>query len=357
LVVLISAFFLILASCQSKLTENLITVTAKNVTAPEVHVAFVGDVILHERLRKREEKTREGFQLIWSDLQSQLESNDVTYANLEGPVAPTVGGVTGYPMFNFPEEIIPALKNSGFDVVSTGNNHALDRSSKGIEKTIENLKKYDLKFTGTRALDTDPWYALTEVKSLNAGENKKYIAWLACTEMANGNADHKKQVLYCYKAQDEIKKLVTQLSQDYLAVIVTPHWGTEDTFQIADNRRLWAQQMIEAGAVAIVGSHPHVIQTIETYKDAVIAYSLGNFVSNQSKLKNKLSMIFQLQLKLDGGKLKYAGWKTIPLWMSRVIQKDGTAKYRLIETDFTKIPPEAKKIWDENIKVPATLRP
>ena len=108
----------------------LFIILPKPVFAKDTTLAFVGDVIIHERLRVREEKTNEGFHTIWSPIQTYLEKADLTYANLEGPVAPEYGGLTGFPLFNFPEKIIPALKEHGIDVVSTANNHALDRQAK-----------------------------------------------------------------------------------------------------------------------------------------------------------------------------------------------------------------------------------
>ena len=336
--------------------------------APTVTLAFVGDVILHERLRTREEKTKEGYSPIWSGIQGYLASADLTYANLEGPVAPELG-VTGYPMFNYPEKIIPALKISGFDVVSTANNHALDRAAIGIQMTIANLKKYDLAFTGTVENKNAPWVALSEIKKLGVVSEekyeKKYMAWLACTEMTNGNRDRLKQVLYCYKNRNLIKDTVSELSKrtDVMAVVLTPHWGEEDTFVVERNRQQWAHEMLNAGATAIVGAHPHVIQKEEEFKtdderSTAVLYSLGNFVSNQKAVKNKLSMIYYLKLSPgSGGKLALQESRALPLWMSRTIQKDGTSVYRLSAIwDFSKLPAEVEKIWASNMGKKTTFK-
>ncbi len=328
--------------------------------AQEVNIAFVGDVILHDRVREREEKTNEGYQVIWKDIQKYLSSADVSYANLEGPVAPAINGVSGYPMFNYPEKIIPNLKDSGFDVVSTSNNHSLDRSAKGISATIENLNKYNLNHTGTVSspqnlqAQTESWWTLTEISP------KKYIAWLACTEMTNGIEDKEKQILYCYKDEALIQKLVKELSvkDSVVAVFLTPHWGVEDKYIISDRRRLWANMLINSGATAIVGSHPHVVQKIEKVvtengRLGVVNYSLGNFVSNQPAEKNRISMIFYIKLQLSEKRphkavLKEA--KAVPIWMTRTPDVDATTKYSLsIIWDFSKYSPEVQQIWSENI--------
>lgn len=346
----------LILSC-STLTKNTKQVQ-KSIT-----LAFVGDVILHERIRTREQKTNEGYQVIWQKIQPYLSSADLTYANLEGPVAPKLGGMGTFPLFNFPEKIIPNLKDSGFDVVSTANNHALDRGAEGIKKTIENLDKYKLNYSGTitsvSALTnkTESWWTLTPLTEQS--ESLKYVAWLACTEYTNGLIDKNQQVLYCFKDREKIKTYIKELANNpqVAFIMVNPHWGEEDKFKIAKYRTVWAQEMVDAGAAAIVGAHPHVIQKIENIKsadgrDAVVNYSLGNFVSNQRDLPNKLSMIFYLQMQLENnGKYVLKQSRALPLWMNRSLEKDGTAQYRLsVVWDFSKLPEQIKTIWFENIK-------
>lgn len=345
---------ILVSSCASIQRSNNENLPIKTIT-----IAFVGDVILHERLRTREEKTKEGYQVIWQDIQPYLSRADLTYANLEGPVAPDLGGMGTFPMFNYPEKIIPNLKNSGFDVVSTANNHALDRRSKGIQKTIANLKKYKLNYSGTVSSQSalqnksETWWALTPIANTTA-----QVAWLACTEATNGMLDKNNQVLFCFKDREKIKSIIRELLADpsVAFIILNPHWGTEDKFKIASYRSDWAQEMIELGATAIVGSHPHVIQKIENIKSSdgrngVVNYSLGNFVSNQRDLKNRLSMIYYIKMEQGAdGKFSLKESKALPLWMSRTISKNHTAIYRLAPIwDFSKLAAEIKTTWFENI--------
>lgn len=322
-----------------------------------VSLAFVGDVLLHQRLRHREEKTREGYRVIWNDIAGYLEQADISYANLEGPVAPQLGGVSGYPMFNFPVQIIPDLKNSGFDVVSTANNHALDRGAAGIGITIDNLRQHGMGYTGTVKEKSEPWWALVPVAGVQ-------VAFLACTESLNGHRDVKKQVLLCFQDKDLILNIIRELTRQtgVAAVILLPHWGEENILRPTAKQRNWARDVIDAGATAVVGSHPHVVQPIEPYTAADgrmswISYSLGNFISNQSAVSNKLSMIFFLKLKIRNAKAVAVGAKALPLWMNRQIEKDRTAVYRLAAVwDFQALPPEAGKIWTSVIPVERNFR-
>lgn len=319
----------------------------------KINIAFVGDVIIHERIRKREEKTGEGFYKIWENIQSYLQQADFVYANLEGPVAPEYGGATGFPLFNFPESIIPSLKNYGINIVSTANNHSLDRQAKGVRRTIENLNKYNLLHVGTvgnsqvgeEALEL--WWKITPI-------NEFRVAWIACTEMTNGIRDKENQVLYCYKDREQIKTMIQKLKDQVDIIILTPHWGEEDTFIVESNRTIWAKKMLDYGATAVVGSHPHVVQKVEQYvtadqRQTVIAYSLGNFISNQPWTPNKASMILYLQFnRAPDQKIHVGQYSYIPLWTVRTIEKDTTSKYRIYPVwDIKKH--EAGKIWQDQL--------
>lgn len=321
---------------------------------PVVKLAFVGDIILHERLRKRADVAHAPYSEIWEGLGSDLFSADMTYANLEGPVAPEIGGISGYPQFNYPTQIISDLKNSGFDIVSTANNHALDRGWKGVDKTIAHLREQGLAFTGTKTSDDPVWEHWAQSLPITSeGFAGKQIYFLACTQMLNGGLDPKDQVLHCFEQQDKIKSWIktTLLKPEVVAIILLPHWGEENQFEISKQRQDWAREMIQAGAIAVVGSHPHVMQKIERIDQGVVAYSLGNFVSNQRTVENRLSLLLQLKLQFNktSQKLALQEVKPLPLWLDRKFESDGTAKYQLqIIQDFKKIPVKASEIWKKN---------
>lgn len=321
-------------------------------------ISFVGDVIIHERLRTREEKHKEGYNVIWSAVQKYFDQADLSYANLEGPVAPDLGKPSGFPQFNFPERILPSLKEAGIDVVSTANNHALDKGAKGIRSTIKNLKKHKISHTGTisssQALQQgkENWWSISKL-----GDKK--IAWISCTEMTNGIKDKENLVLYCFKDIEKVKTAIKDLKakKDISAIILLPHWGEEEEYEIEGYRKRWAHIMLNLGASAVVGSHPHVVQKIESFmtddgRPTVIAYSLGNFISNQFWLWTKASMLLLLKFKEDltSAQLIVDDVKYVPLWMNRTIEKDGTAKYRLLPVfDFKKVPHDASQIWIQQL--------
>lgn len=298
----------------------------------QITIAAVGDVLLHGPLQKQAYKS--GFDTLWKDVQPLLSKTDLTYANLEGPCADghTTGGTkvdpglvfdgsvySSYPQFNYNPALIPSLKQLGVDVVSTANNHALDRRGRGADRTIENLKKDGLAFTGTRSTEgaSAPWFTVTEAKGVR-------VAWLACTFSTNGIPDPKNQVLSCYEDKATLLSTIRELKArtDVDAIMVTPHWGVEYQHSPQQQEKKLAREMIDAGATAILGGHPHVVQPWEKYttadgREGFVIYSLGNFVSGQSGTAKRSSLVLYLGLtKGADGKVTINGVRHAPIQMN-----------------------------------------
>lgn len=271
---------------------NVTTVKASE----RVSVAMVGDVLLHQPQHQQALRSENGHISLWEDILPVIQSADIAYANLEGPIAPGTAGLgrtvndpgrvfdkhvyTSYPMFNYHDFLADDLKRSGFDVVSTANNHALDRGSRGADLTVEHLARVGLGFSGTRSTRYPQASFAARLKI-----NGWTVSFVACAEHTNGIADTKNQVLSCN--QDALQVVAFEASDPTVDVVIaTPHWG--DEYQPLPNARQkqFAQALANVGATAIVGAHPHVPQpsgeiTSSDGRVVPVVYSLGNFVSNQ----------------------------------------------------------------------------
>ncbi|MXW90422.1 MAG: CapA family protein [Rhodospirillaceae bacterium] len=307
-----------------------------------VTVAAVGDVLLHDAVQKFAATRPDGFRSLFRPVADLILGADIAFANLEGPAAAGVtktGRTTaapdrlwdgwvysGYPMFNYHPSVLDALKKTGFDVLLTANNHALDRYAVGADRTIDAIRAAGLKHTGTRRRggDGQPWYAVTE--AVRAGRTWR-IAWLGCTYGTNGIPDRHGQVLRCYRDRARALGIIEGLARrdDIHAVMFAPHWGAEYEHEPEPRQRALAAAAIEAGATAVIGTHPHVMQPVEKHvakdgREGLIAYSLGNFVSNQISLARRSAPILLLGLNPDprqgsGGKLRLAAFGWIPIWV------------------------------------------
>jgi len=303
-----------------------------------ITIAAVGDVLLHSPLQRQAYSAADGHHSLWKSVEPLLEGADLTYGNLEGPCAEglTTGGeardpgkvfdnrvYSSYPQFNYHPSLIGALKNSGFDVVSTANNHALDRRGAGADRTIANLERDGLAFTGTRrTTDRDgSFFTITEAKGIR-------VAWVACTFSTNGIPDTRDQVLHCYDGRGnpnaELLSTIRSLKQrpNVDAIIVTPHWGVEYKHSPERQEKNLAHAMLDAGALAVFGGHPHVVQPWEKYttddgRETFVIYSLGNFVSGQNGLAKRSSLVLFAGLtKGTDGKVTINGVRHLPVQMS-----------------------------------------
>jgi hypothetical protein len=302
----------------------------------KVILSFSGDLIIHEDLYKKVVQDKEhDFSKLWQKTFPLFEKADFSYVNLEGPTAVGITnklknkGDVGFVydneiysgtdlLFNYHPSLIDALKKTGFDIVSTANNHSLDRGAIGIDLTIDELNKRNFYFFGTRkASSSDPLYKITPVKNFK-------IAWIACTEALNGFKDKKSQLLLCFEQKDELIKLIQQVNSEQKpdAIIVTPHWGHEYSHKPWAKQIALAREILEAGALAVVGAHPHVLQPMEKYvtsdkRNTYIFYSLGNFVAYQRNIERKSSAVVYLEFTKVNGKTSITDYYYEPTTRSR----------------------------------------
>ena len=277
----------------------------------QIRLSATGDILVHKALYQQAVKHPSRFQILWGDLIPTLRSADYTVGNLEGPVAPGVvaGGrsvedvgfiyddrvYSGTKMvFNYHPYLLEDLKASGFDLVTTANNHSLDRRSLGVDRTIENLQRVGLEFAGTRpGGSAESTARIVRLKGARFG-------FISCTEATNGIPDSRAQVTMC--GSGEVSRLIRELRSRVDGVVVFPHWGDEYVGRPHERQRNWARQWIEDGAVAVIGNHPHVLQTVEWRRTdrgdhALIVYSLGNFVAAQGAFEKRLSAIAHIDFR------------------------------------------------------------
>lgn len=220
-----------------------------------------------------------------------LTGADLTIGNLEttfsGKTQPyQIGSArTGYPRFNCPDELARDLKQSGFDVLTTVNNHCLDGGVAGLGRTIDVLDRYKLAHTGTyRSPEEANTYLIKEVNGIR-------IALLAYTYGTN------KQVIPAHTPW--IVRLLSPATilQDLRnvrplvdVVIISLHFGLEFRYQPTTRQRQLVQSLLDNGADVILGAHPHVLQPVVTprimtpngsIRNTLVAYSLGNFTSEK----------------------------------------------------------------------------
>jgi hypothetical protein len=320
---------LLLSSFELNASQKPLRFPDACVPGKQIVIAAVGDILLHHDLQLK--ASTSGFESLWQIAIPYLKAADVAYANLEGPVAAGINGTlhevrdplvwdysvyTTYPLFNYHPSLPAALKHSGFGIVSNANNHALDRSYVGINKTIDALDQTGLLHVGSVKSDA----TIVPAKIIDVQGVR--IAWIACTEHTNGNSDRFNQVLHCYRPTDRalIVSTIQQLKTNVDAIIVAPHWGDEYHPHENHEQMVFAHEVLDAGATAVIGAHPHVLEPVEKYttkdgRSTLISYSLGNFVSHQPAIPTRSTVILLIGLTKTNSETIVNGVRYVPMYM------------------------------------------
>ena len=284
-----------------KVVSDTIISNANDSLLPHrITLLFAGDLMQHQG-QINAARTPAGYD--YSDcfnfVKEEISRADIAVANLEV----TLGGkpYRGYPAFSAPDEYLSAIREAGFNVLITANNHCLDRGKKGLERTILMLDSLRIPYAGT--------YTNAETREqrypLMIEKNGFRIVLLNYTYGTNGlKATSPNIVNYIDKETMalDIRK-AKALQPDVLIACI--HWGEE--YQSLPNREQTslADWLLQQGVTHIIGSHPHVVQPMELRTDSTVGsqhavvYSLGNFISNMSARRTDGGILFKLELEKD----------------------------------------------------------
>ena len=288
-----------------------------------ISISVVGDLMCHAPQFEYARVGKDSFDFspVYRNVKKYLESSDFTFGNLETVTAgKESSGYTGYPFFNTPTAYITALKDAGFDLLVTANNHSLDRSEKGILKTIDEINSRSLNYVGTYTSQRDrDSIRIFDVKGIK-------LAVLAYSYGTNGNPIPKgKNYLINLIVYDLIEKDVQSAKTNGAElVLVHFHFGEEYKREPVQFQRDVVNKTIELGADIIIGGHPHVLQPVNFYKtnnakldSGFVAYSMGNFFSNQRDRYKDAGMILTINMKKDfaNNKIEISEVKYLPTWV------------------------------------------
>ena len=234
-----------------------------------------------------------------------LEQNDLAIGNLELTL-PGKPPYTGYPTFKSPDELPLALRAAGFDLLVTANNHSNDGGLIGVQNTIKTLEKNGFYQTGT-FIDSSHRAALYPL-IVYKGNFK--LAFLNYTYGTNGIPNHKPSVVNLIDEKAIKADIDAAKAHKPDAIITVVHWG--DEYQLAENerQRALAQKMLSWGSTMVIGAHPHVVQPIKNYplqetngatRNGLVVYSMGNFISAQTKTYTDIGLMVEIELEKKNG--------------------------------------------------------
>lgn len=287
-----------------------ITIYAQD-NVQRVVVRSVGDILIHDYLYW-DAQTEKGFDFkpMLDPIKKYLEGADLTTANLEVIAAGEAYGLSSYPYFNAPVEILDALKDAGIDLVNNATNHTMDFGTEGALASIKNLQDRDIEYVGSyESWDDYNNQRVIEINGIKLG-------FLAYTYGVNDNYIPEDQAYLVTLIDPELMALEIELLNTKAdASIVMVHNGNEydelpNEWQLSLNALLR-----DAGATFILGGHPHIVQPFISYNDEQAAlFSHGNLLSGQVELENKLGGIAEYTIAKEGDRVWIESMRFMPTY-------------------------------------------
>lgn len=290
-----------------------------------VTLLAVGDLLMHQDVKRSAEEAPGGFMELWGGLVPRFRAADVVLGNLETPIAPRTGR-PGIPfVFNAPSALAPALKESGFHLLSTANNHTFDQGPRGLLETLEHLEG-----VGLQPLGSGRNRAEAEAPRVLTRQGIR-MGFLGRTDLFNVDLNRKPEGPWVAALDpDLLESQIRNLRSRVDAVVLVLHWGNEYQTQPSGRQRDLAAKFVAAGADLIIGHHPHVLQPVAWVeaggRRGAVAYSLGNFISNQDRFYQWRSdpapagdnrdgaLLEVVLLRLPGAPLRLESVRVQPLW-------------------------------------------
>ena len=338
-------------------------------SAPKAELLFVGDAMQHQAQLDRALALGNGKHYDYSDcftlIAPTVSEADYAVCNLEVPLG---GGpdYTGYPCFSAPDAYAEALRDAGFDLMLTANNHCLDRRDKAARRTLVALDSLGIDHIGTYHDVAQRDSLVPFIKDINGFR----VGFLNYTYGTNG-IPPREGVEISLIDRDMIDREIKQTREAGAEIlVVTIHWGIEYVLLENGVQRDLADFLIDRGADLIIGGHPHVIQPMKVVhnekedKDVLVVYSLGNFISNMKTADTRGGALVRATITRDStGKAYFShadydtffsakpegpgsNFKVIPSWMVDEIPASQKAHWQLFDRG-------AQKIFDShNVSVP-----
>lgn len=223
------------------------------------------------------------FDFLYEHVKNKIEESDIAVINQETPLVDDPGEYGDYPRFGTPMRVGAAIVNAGFDVVTCATNHALDRGAKGIHTTKEYFAQHDVLCLGIQTAE-EPERKPYEIIRRKGAK----FALFNYTYGTNGNPlpDGYPHTVHLLGDEAQIRADIEKAAAEADFVVVFVHWGTENNAEVDAFQQKWTAVFHDAGADAVVGSHPHILQPCEMLerddgRKMLVYYSLGNFVSAQ----------------------------------------------------------------------------
>ena len=282
-----------------------------------VHFAAMGDMLAHDTIiANAKNDSGYDFGKYFTNIRSSYKNADAIFCDQEGLVSGEQYGISGYPSFNAPTQFATGLQSgAGCNFINLANNHIGDKGVDATNATIDVWSALKpLAMTGANKSTAD------QEKVSYATINGIKLSFLAFADFNNNNSTPAYSVNN-YHDEALVNRLVTEARKNSDVVIVSMHWGTEDSSAVDDEQKAFAKSLSSLGADVIIGTGPHVLQTVQTIDrddggKTIVWYSIGNMLSSQLNIKELIGGIAQFDItKTVAGIVTVDNLSFIPTYM------------------------------------------
>lgn len=293
LVLMAACFFLDGREVQSA------NVVPHDTTGSPLVMDFVGDVMIGRNIRI--EGDQKGYERYFKNVKPYWDRADLVFANLEcpilkGPESEYEKAEKNVQLFLYGDYAgVDAMLDAGVNMVGCANNHAFDYGPRPITELIAHFRERNVTFSGIgNRKEEAASYVVEEINGIKVAFvalTRVYGPYAFATDMHAGVNT---------TAYHEYNRVVAEASLESDLQVVYIHFGEENGISADLTQKNLARGLVDAGADLVIGSHPHVVQEMEFYKNSVIFYSLGNFVFDQGDSYNCDSMMVEFRLNKEG---------------------------------------------------------
>lgn len=250
-----------------------------------ITLGAIGDILIHDWVYEDAYEMGENgvynFHPMFEEVTPLLQKPDILLANQESILGGVEIGISNYPRFNSPQEVGDAIIAAGVDIVSTANNHSLDKGEPGVQSAIKYYEETGLPYVGSYKNFED------QNKLRIIEKDKIAVAFLSYTTSTNGlPVPEGKEYLVNVVDLEKIRNEIVSAKIEADVVVMSIHWGQEYIRFPNSHQIELANFFISEGVDIVFGHHPHVLQPIEWLETengekGLVVYSLGNFLSGQ----------------------------------------------------------------------------
>lgn len=310
-------------------------------------ITSVGNLIVHDAQISgaKQHSGTYNFDKSFEYVKDSIYNSDLSIGVFEGTF--NGGKPQGYPTFNSPDEFLDTLKSTGFNIINYASNHIIDKGSSGVKNTITKSINKNLINIGVKRDKQDKNYIIYEIDGHKIG----MFAYTYKTAPNTINGIQIPKDVYSLintfdynnlsALYEDVENSIKEMRKQGVEFLIGSfHWGEEYVTKENKAQRNIAKKMNELGVDIVLGSHPHVIQPYEILTNdsghsTFVAYSQGNFLSNQcyEEIQKNLTedgLLIKFTLGLRNNKLYLKNYDIIPTWVYREPKDNGLFIHRVI---------------------------